>query len=152
MLLLLAQMGKPSYQFFSFSDCDTDCRITTKHCIIRQVKEEGFTCECISTAADCKQLSDDFGACISENEPTHGGSKIWTDYNKLYPIPKPQPSEKSVCSTWIVLNAAQATSTVLAALTVLLIRIFKKRDSDDYQQIESPESPYRPTTENVVEQ
>ena len=151
----------PSTQYFSYSDCNWQCRDKGLPCIMIKTIGGHFSTMCIEQDA-CAMQADEDCPCISDDRPTMGGLKLWMSY-KMRPVPtpkpittpkpQPKPIKQNDCVRWKITSAIQGLISTVLMVSVLFKRLSKwyrsRRDYEILRALINEESPYRSTVENI---
>ena len=161
-IILICTIIIPSIQYFSYSDCNRQCREEGLPCIMIKTIGGIFSTMCVDEEGACEMQSSSECPCISDDKPTIGGEKLWMSYkNKPTPpittprpltTPKPNP-KKDMCRGWKITSAMQGLMSLTLIGSMLSRRVLKwYRDHRAYQRLQtllSDDGPYRSTVEDI---
>ena len=140
--------------FFTYDDCDDNCKRKFISCTISEETKSFFLCHCIKNELACEELATPVVVCLRPGgAPALGGAKIWNDFQNrnestttTRPQPQPQPTTRKF---WKDLLMGCAVMIVLFTLTALSFFIKRRFRRQQYEEIRSPDSPYLETVENL---
>jgi len=144
--------------YFTYSDCDENCKYLSIACLISENNPEDFSNMCIESDQVCETRASVSQVCLRKAKDPIGGQAIWEDFQKHFhpnvTTTTEKPDKQQNCKTW------QITSiTTLTMLSIILILTISKRvipnctrySEANYERINDPENPYQQTVEEQDE-
>lgn len=148
-LLTLATLTVPTNQYFTYTDCGEKCANEGLSCNIRETINT-FTVSCVD-GDTCEDNYNEDIPCISEDEPTKGGSNLWPSFRERNP-PNPKPKHGESCLLWKTILSIQTLFDITIGLTWAVRKYLRYRAQARYDTLPGifrEGSPYQDTVEQI---
>lgn len=160
-------MSASQEQYFTYDDCDLDCRIHNISCTITMINDNFFPCTCYEKPGSCLDLESEIMVCLRPNSPAVGGSAIWESFRAHR-----QPSTIAPATTTHTPSTTQSptaaphsgresklfcyaffsllTMNIVSAALVMARRFTRKRQQHvSAERLISDDNPYQPTVQEL---